>query len=296
MFEDILTQNDPGDLLSLEARDGGTVIDLDQEFTGNSPGYAYQAAATPELNGQADAGWQVRFVSDADGTVSEGAAVDDVDLRCLGGTYTPEAITFTDGGIGLHGTHKFLNGTSMAAPHVAGVAALVRSKAPALSPAQVISRIMSGGDPNSAFAVAGATPVQSGNRLNLPGALNAGSPPVPAAPTISGPSGPIGDPAPSFTFTTDLAGSRFQCALDAGGFGDCTTASGFTPGAPLADAAHQLRVRAIGGLGGVSPTSTLDFTVDTTAPETTIDSGPAEGSTSRIRTPCSRTSWSSDPE
>ena len=285
MFDDILTQSDPGDLLSLEARDGATVIDLDQEFTGNVAGYQYQAAATPELNGEPDAGFQVRFVSDGDATTGEGAAVDDIDLRCLGGSYTPEVITFTGSGIGLHGTHKFLNGTSMAAPHVAGAAALIRAKAPALSPSGVISRIMTGGDPNAAFAVAGSTPVQSGRRLNLPGALNAGFQPIPAAPTITGPSGTITDPSPSFSFTTGLAGSRFECALDGAAFGDCTTAAGFTPASPLADGAHELGVRAIGGLGGVSPTSTRSFTVDTTPPETTIDSGPLAGSVIADTTP-----------
>ena len=61
---------------------------------------------------------------------------------CLGGSYTPAAI-----GMPLQGTHKFLNGTSMATPHVAGAAALILSKAPDLDPQTVIAILMSTGDP-----------------------------------------------------------------------------------------------------------------------------------------------------
>ena len=44
MFEDILTQSDPGDILSLQARDGGTAIDLGLDFSGNVAGYAVNRA------------------------------------------------------------------------------------------------------------------------------------------------------------------------------------------------------------------------------------------------------------
>jgi subtilisin family serine protease len=259
----------------------GPFIGISQAFTGNfaSP-YVRLTTGVPELNNQAQARYRLDFLTDGDATTGEGGKVDDLAIRCLGGSYTPEQV-----GPDLIGTHKFFNGTSMATPHVTGVAALIRAKAPALTPAQVIQRITSGGDPSTAFANPGPFPVESGKRLNLLGALNAGSQPVPAAPTITGPSGPTNQNAPTLGLSTDLAGSRFQCALDAGSFGDCTTADSFTPAPPLADGPHELRVRAIGGEGGVSPTSTQALTVDATSPETTIDSGPVAGSTTSDTTP-----------
>ena len=256
-YYDILTSSDSGDFIQSHIRAGATVTPI-EAFTGSAVSYVWRHVPVPEANGTPNAGFRFTFSQDGDATVGEGAALDDVDLRCLGGSYTPNVVA-----IDLHGTHKFFNGTSMATPQVAGAAALIRAKAPALTPAQVIQRIMDGGDAKPAFANPGATPVQSGKRLNLPGALNAGSQPVPAAPTIGGPSGTTNQATPTFTLTTDLAGSRFQCVLDGTAFGDCTTADTFTPASALADGAHELKVRAIGGAGGVSPTTTQAFTVDT---------------------------------
>ncbi len=282
-YYDILTSSDSGDFIQSHIRAGATVTPI-EAFTGSAVSYVWRHVPVPEANGIPNAGFRFTFSQDGDATVGEGAALDDVDLRCLGGSYTPNVVA-----IDLHGTHKFFNGTSMATPQVAGAAALIRAKAPALTPAQVIQRIMDGGDAKPAFANPGATPVQSGKRLNLPGALNAGSQPVPAAPTIGGPSGTTNQATPTFTLTTDLAGSRFQCGLDGTAFGDCTTADTFTPASALADGAHELKVRAIGGAGGVSPTTTHAFTVDpsfqppnptvpanvdTTKPTVTITKGP----------------------
>ena len=273
---DILTLSDPNDFIVSRMRIGNASTNL-EAFSGTTPSYVFRSIPVPELNGIPNAGFEFGFVSDADASVSEGAALDIVDLRCQGGSYTPDEV-----GIGLFGTHKFFNGTSMATPHVAGAAALVLAKAPALTPAQAIQRLMDGGDAKAAFANPGATPVQSGNRLNLNGALNAGSPPLPLAPTITGPTGNTSERRPTFGFTTDLAGSRFQCALDGAVFGACTTAASLTPASALALGAHVLRVRAIGGAGGVSPTATRTFTVveaatppgDTRAPVVTISKGP----------------------
>ena len=193
---------------------------------------------------------------------------------CLGGSYTPAAI-----GMPLQGTHKFLNGTSMATPHVAGAAALVISKAPDLTPQTVIAILMSTGDANAAFANPGATPVESGKRLNLASALTFGNPPAPGTPQITGPTGTIADDQPKFTFTTDLAGSRFQCAMDSAAFSACTGANAFNTPSPLSDGAHALHVRAIGGLGGVSTTANRAFTVDTEGPAIDITKSPPSRTT-----------------
>lgn len=67
----------------------------------------------------------------------------------------------------LNNGYAYASGTSMASPHVAGVASLVWSIAPHLSIAEVKDILMSSGDPTSALA--GAT--VSGNRLNAHQAL-----------------------------------------------------------------------------------------------------------------------------
>lgn len=67
----------------------------------------------------------------------------------------------------LNNGYAYASGTSMASPHVAGVASLVWSIAPHLSIAEVKDILMSSGDPTPALA--GAT--VSGNRLNAHQAL-----------------------------------------------------------------------------------------------------------------------------
>ena len=72
-----------------------------------------------------------RLTSDADGTVGDGALVDNVVLTCLGTTFSSS-------------DYFQLSGTSMAAPHVAGVAALIWSAVPSASVAEVKAELMQG--------------------------------------------------------------------------------------------------------------------------------------------------------
>jgi hypothetical protein len=94
-----------------------------------------------------------------------------------------------------------------------------------------------------------------------------------------------------FTYTSNKAshpadGSTlsFECKLDTGAFAPCP--SGGKSHERLGDGRHQFFVRAVfhGGLdpAGVtrrSPEASYSWTVDTTPPETTITSGPADGAT-----------------
>jgi hypothetical protein len=87
----------------------------------------------------------------------------------------------------------------------------------------------------------------------------------------------IADTTPTFEFSSSEPGSTFECAIDGGGTFSCD--SPYTP-TPRADGEHTLTVTATDGVGNTDASpATRTFTVDTTAPQTTIDAGPAAGST-----------------
>jgi hypothetical protein len=92
-----------------------------------------------------------------------------------------------------------------------------------------------------------------------------------------GPNGATKDAAPSFRFSSTEEGVTFECKLDtpsgAGAYAACTSPRTY---ATTANGAYVFSVRATDGAGNVdvSPAS-RSFTLDTVAPETTIDSGPA---------------------
>ena len=121
----------------------------------------------------------VRFllVTDA-GTTADGVYVDDVLFKCLSDTYDGSELAFK-------------NGTSMATPVVAGAAAVVWSKYPSLTVAQLRSAILTSVDMPGGLAGLTAT----GGRLNLHKALlKAAEILNPPSPPPSPPSQP---PAPS---------------------------------------------------------------------------------------------------
>ena len=85
--------------------------------------------------------------------------------------------------------------------------------------------------------------------------------------------------SPVFTFsgTDDTGEVTFECALDGGAFAACTSPHTATV---TADGAHTLTVRAVDEAGNVDPEPpTHAWTLDTSAPDTTITAGPDAGAT-----------------
>jgi hypothetical protein len=89
------------------------------------------------------------------------------------------------------------------------------------------------------------------------------------------PADPTKDTSASFTFA---AGERaeFECALDTGAFVACGTPLEYTG---LTEGEHTFRVRATDRAGNHGEPATYPWTIDTTAPDTTIDERPPASTT-----------------
>jgi hypothetical protein len=99
----------------------------------------------------------------------------------------------------------------------------------------------------------------------------------PALDTIinSGPAadsgGATNNTSATFNFTSTVGGSTFACSLDNAAFSVCTSPKTYTK---LKAGNHNFRVQATaGGITDLTPAS-FDWTIDTKAPNTVIDSGP----------------------
>jgi hypothetical protein len=90
------------------------------------------------------------------------------------------------------------------------------------------------------------------------------------------PPSPTNQVIASFTFSSNNAGSTYECKLDGPSFSACASPLLFTS---LGDGSHTFSVRAT-SLGNTGPTTEYTWIVDTFAPDTTITSGPAASSSS----------------
>jgi subtilisin family serine protease len=79
----------------------------------------------------------LRLVSDADGVTGDGGYLDDLSLRCLRASAED---------------YNTISGTSMATPHVTGVAALVKAEHPAYTVAQIKAAILGNVDKTASLA------------------------------------------------------------------------------------------------------------------------------------------------
>ena len=118
------------------------------------------------------------------------------------------------------------------------------------------------------------------SKRNNPAALDL----IPPETTIdSGPEGTVATDSASFTFSSNEPDASFDCRLDGGGWSPCTSPASHSR---LANGAHTFEVRARDGAGNNDPlpasrTWTVDVAgPDTTAPNSSITSGPQATTTS----------------
>ena len=150
-------------------------------------------------------------------------------------TATNRGITTFFGGA----TNRFA-GTSAAAPHAAGVSALVLSARPDLSPAQVELAMTATARPIGSFGIFDA----GAGLVDAVGAVAANPAPPPTVAIVPPP--PVVGPRPAFEFVLTGRGTTAACAID-GAATACT--SPFIPAARLSNGRHTLTVQATDGYG-----------------------------------------------
>jgi subtilisin family serine protease len=131
--------------------------------------------------GQSSVFVRLRVTSNNSGQ-SDGVHVDDFSVKCFGTVYDATS-------------YQFFNGTSMATPHVSGVAALVKARFPYATPVTIKGKILGGVDVKAALS----GKVVTGGRLNAKVALTNNLPVASAGPDASVASGAA--------FTLDAVGS-----------------------------------------------------------------------------------------
>ena len=100
-------------------------------------------------------------------------------------------------------------------------------------------------------------------------AFNGGPDVDPPETTItSGPAALSASPDATFAFTADESGSTFECSLDGGAFGACTSPASYSG---LADGPHAFDVRATDASTNTDPTpDKASWTIDATAPNVSL--------------------------
>ena len=130
---------------------------IDGSHWSGSTGGQWRSMKTPvpEISGMPSAYVRFRLTSDGD-TEGDGAFIDDIEVRCVVEQFGGDEF-------------EYLRGTSMASPHVAGVAALLLAAQPDAAVAELRDAILSTVDPVAALDGR----VSTGGRVNARAALDA---------------------------------------------------------------------------------------------------------------------------
>jgi thermitase len=185
---DVDAQGNPFDFMGVGVLSGAG--NIGQNLWGDT-GTAFERVEMSiyPLDGRTDITPTLRFHSD-EIVVGDGGYVDNFHVDCRGQTYD-DVIASDDAAAG--GSYTAIAGTSMAAPHVAGVAALVRTLDPGAPPAQVVQALKNGAKP--VFGMAGVT--VTGGAVDAVGAMDAVlALPNPVAPPPPPPPPPPAPPSP----------------------------------------------------------------------------------------------------
>jgi subtilisin family serine protease len=188
------------------------------------------------LDGNANA--YFRFLVHSDSSLrDDGAHVDDVLVKCL----TPGGEDYAE--------H---DGTSMATPHVAGVAALLLAEKPAMSPAKLKNAILKGVDKRSGLS----DRVSTGGRLNANRSLAIAMDDIDPDTTITArPPNRTRDDKAKFKFTSNEAGATFQCRHMNGPWQSCSSPKVYKN---LNRGLHRFEVRAVDRNLNVDQTPAVD--------------------------------------
>jgi subtilisin family serine protease len=128
--------------------------------SGYSGGWQWSEDSLEQFDGASSVYLRYRLVSD-DSVQYDGAGIDDVQIHCAQSGYDGDE-------------YAYMDGTSMASPHVAGAAALLRSAAPGAGVTELRSAILRGVDAKPSLATTTAT----GGRLNVQRSLDILTPSV----------------------------------------------------------------------------------------------------------------------